>query len=405
MTKLEETSYPRLNPQPSDAEIRKNFIASPDEWAFVCELAHIADARLAVLFHLKLHQRLGRFVTLTTVPPIILQKIAASVGTSRTPTAAALKQYEASPNSRRHLARIRRYRAARPFDAKTVTWLTLVAERTAEIKSRLPEIIDVLLEELVHHSYDLPSFDALDRIAATARETVHERYYAAIEAQLTPELRKTIDRLLETGSNATTGWNSLKRESRKPTNKEARHYLQHVVRMRELATMMPTLKLPIPKYRFFRDLAASLDASELRGHKPNKRYTLAAIYVRSRYASTLDDAGEIFVKMVRALENNATAQLIAHQLEHTERAERLIAQLKGMLEAFVLRGSTKSRIQAIEASLEEEPEEIITQCTEHLAYAGKNYVRFHHPHVAPTSGGMQRIKQRKFLAPYSRRDP
>ncbi|UXI66041.1 Tn3 family transposase [Tahibacter amnicola] len=376
MTKLEETSYPRLNAQPSEAEIRKSFFASADEWSYVRSLAHTADARLAALFHLKLHQRLGRFVTLSTVPNVILQKIAQSVKVDRVPTLAALDDYDRSANSRRHLSRIREYRGAKPYDNATAVWLGTLAEKTAEIKSRLPEIIDVLLEELVHHSYDLPSFEALDRIAATAREAVHERYYATVDGLLTPEIRKIIDKLLEAGPHSTTGWNSLKRESRKPTNKEVRQYLQHVVRMRDLASKMPRLTLPIPKHRYFRDVAGSLDASELRKQKPSKRYTFAAIYVRSQFARTLDDAGEIFGKMIRNLENNATTQLTMHQLEHTERAERLIGQLKDVLEAFNLEGSTNNRIDAIANCLVAEPEELIAQCTEHLAYAGKNYIPF-----------------------------
>jgi len=376
MTKLEETSYPKLNPQPSEAEIRANFTAHADEWAFVSGLANTADARLAALFHLKLHQRLGRFIPLVDVPDVILQKIAASIGASRVPSVSALKAYDASATSRRHLSRIRQYREAQPFQSTVATWLAGVARKTAAIKSRLPEIIDVLLEELVRHSYELPSFDTLDRIAASAREAVHESHYAAVEAQLSPDIRRLIDQLLDTNGNPTSGWNSLKRESRKPTNKEVRGYLQHVTRMKQLSLKMPKLALPIPKYRYFRDLAASLDAAELRDQKPSKRYTLAAVFIGSQYARTLDDAGEIFVKMMRALENNATTRLITHQLEHTERAEKLIAQLKNVLEAFVLKGTNKSRIEAIESALAEEPDDVIAQCTEHLAYAGKNYIPF-----------------------------
>jgi len=376
MTKLDETSYPFLNLQPSDAEIQNHYTVSPEEWVFIKALAQTADGRLAAAFHLKLHQRLGRFVDLVSVPNHLLQKMTESVDVRRIPTAAALRQYDASPTSRRHLARIRHYIGVRPYDAKVAAWLVTVAEKAVELRSRLPDIINVMIEELAHHRYDLPSFDALDRIAAAARETVHDRYYRSIEAQLTPEVKQTIDGLLDSRGSPTTAWNSLKRESRKPTNQEVRHYLQHVIRLRALADRMPKPVLPVPKHKHFRDLAASLDASELRDQKPIKRYALAVIYIRSQYASTLDDAGEIFVKLMRALENNATAQLIAHQLEHTERAERLILQLKEVLEAFVRKGSGKSRLTAIEDSLSGEPNEIITQCIEHLAYAGKNYLPF-----------------------------
>ena len=375
MTKIEETAYPKLNPHPTDADVRAYFTATADEWTFTRRLAQTLDAQLAVLFHLKLHQCLGRFVALKTVPAVILEKIATSVGAARIPTSAVLDRYDAASHSRKHLARLREYREVRPYDANTTLWLSAVAEKATEIKSRLPDIINILLEELVRNRFDLPSFEILVRIAGSARELVHNRYYDAINAQLTPEVRAMIDKLID-NVGAATGWNSLKRESRKPTNKEVRQYLQHVVRMRDLAAKMPVLTLPIPKYRFFRDLAVSLDVSELRDLKPVQRYALAAVYIRSQYAKTLDDAGDIFGKMMRALENTATSHLISHQLEHTERAETLIAQLKDMLEAFVLKGSNKHRIAAIDGVLQDEPQSLIDQCTEHLAYAGKNFVPF-----------------------------
>jgi TnpA family transposase len=375
MSKIEETAYPKLNLQPSDADVRAYFTATAEEWALARRLAAAADTQIAVLFHLKLHQCLGRFVALKTVPAVILEKIATSVGVTRLPTPAALAAYDVTSHRRKHLARLREYREVQAFDSRTAQWLSTVAEKAADIKSRLPDIINILLEELVRNHYDLPSFDILDRIAGTARETVHNKYYTAINAQLTPGVRDTMEKLLGNASSA-TGWNSLKRESRKPTNKEVRGYLQHVARLRELAKQMPVLTLPFPKYRYFRDLAASMDIGELRDVRPVKRYALVAIYIRSQYAKTLDDAADIFVKMMRSLENTATTQLVSHQLEHTERAEKLIVQLKDVLEAYILEGSNKSRIAAIDGALQDNPESLIEMCVEHLAYAGKNYLPF-----------------------------
>jgi TnpA family transposase len=375
MTKIEETAYPKLNPHPTEAEIKAHFAASPEEWAFVCQIAQAADAQLAALFHLKLHQNLGRFISLEEAPPTILEKVAMSVGRTRVPTKEELKRYDASPNSRRHLTRIREFREAKPYTAETAAWLATVAEKAVEVKSRLPEVINILLEELIRNSSDLPSFAALDRIAGAAREKIHNRHYETINGQLNPLTRVTMDKLLENTSEQ-TGWNSLKREARQPTNKEVRHYLQHVVRMKDLSGQLPKLDMPNAKYRFFCDYAASLNVDELRDLKPAKRYALIAIYIRSQYAKTLDDAGAIFVKMVRDMENSATAHLISHQLEHNERAEKLIAQLKQVLEAFATEGSNKARIAAINNALEEDTQALIEQCVEHLAYAGKNFLPF-----------------------------
>jgi len=137
MTKPDETSYPFLNLKPSDAEIHNHYTVSPEEWAFIKTLAQTADGRLAAAFHLKLHQRLGRFVDLVSVPTHLLQKMAESVEVRRVPNAAALRQYDASPTSRRHLARIRHYIGVQAYDAKAAAWLATVAEKAVELRSRL----------------------------------------------------------------------------------------------------------------------------------------------------------------------------------------------------------------------------------------------------------------------------
>ena len=40
-------------------------------------------------------------------------------------------------------------------------------------KHIVPDIVNMLLEELVHHRFELPAFSTLERIAFAAREQVH----------------------------------------------------------------------------------------------------------------------------------------------------------------------------------------------------------------------------------------
>src|SRR3546814_1522640 len=90
-------------------------------------------------------------------------------------------------------------------------------------------------------------------------------------------MRALIDELLLTppGSHH-SGWHALKREPKRPTNKEVRHYLQHIQRLRTLAEQLPPIDVSVPKLKQFRAMARALDASELAELIPVKRYALAA---------------------------------------------------------------------------------------------------------------------------------
>ena len=78
-----------------------------------------------------------------------------------------------------------------------------------------------------------------------------------------------IKELLAAPANATyTGWNALKREPKRPTNKEVRFYLQHIQRLQHLAQQLPAVDIPVPKLKQFRAMARALDASELAELKP-----------------------------------------------------------------------------------------------------------------------------------------
>src|SRR5690625_7864684 len=98
----------------------------------------------------------------------------------------------------------------------------------------LADIINVMLEELAHHHYELPGFTVLKRIARAARNKVNEGCFREISQNLTHGSKQKIDELLNPSDGAYGAWNTLKREPKKPGNKEVRSYLQHVHWLRKL---------------------------------------------------------------------------------------------------------------------------------------------------------------------------
>ena len=377
MATLHETAYPRLKPDPTAKELAEIYTPTEAEMAFVRRITKQPTTQLAVIIHLKMFQRLAYFTQLADVPERIRQHIAKAVRLRGALRTGRLDTYDTSGGKRRHMEQLRQFLGVRPLNPAGATWLDTVAISAAETKHVISDIINVLLEELIHHRYELPAFRVLELAAIRAREKVNQGYFQSISRALTPKARTLIDDLLlaKDGSRY-TGWQTLKREPGRPTNKEVRTYLQHIRMLQQLADQLPPIDVPVPKLKQFRTMARALDASELAELTEEKRYALATIFIRAQYAKTLDDAAELFIKQVRSLENLAQQKLIAYQLEHSKRADYLIGQLKDVLQAFELEGSDSQRVDAIGGSLRAEVATLLTECDEHMAYAGKNYLPF-----------------------------
>lgn len=377
MTALNETAYRRLNPDPSPKELKDSFTPTEDELAFVASIASRPLPRAAALMHLKLFQRLGAFSSVANTPQIIRDHITQTGGMAIRPTAKELKQFEASGSYRHMLYALRQYLNVRPLAGTDHAWLEVVAAQAAETKHAVADIINVMLEELVHHRYELPAFSTLDRMAFRAREASNNRYFSSISELLSAQDKAMLDALLKkTPGEPTSAWQILKREPKKPTNKEARSYLQHVRHMQRMVEQLPKPNIPAPKLRQFRFLARALDAAEMAELKPLKRYALAVILIRSRHAQALDDAAELLIRLMQNLENTAREKLLQFQQDRSQKTDMLVGQLKDILDAFQINGTDTQRVDAIGGTFRAEIEALRADCDELLAYAGRNSLPF-----------------------------
>lgn len=379
MDLLVETAYPQLKPDVTPKELAEIYTPTAKELALADETAGKAPVnRLGFLMHLKLFARLGYFSRLNDAPEKIKLHIADVASVKRIPTKRQIEDYERSGTQRRHLKIIRDYMKVRSLDDTGRAWLESVAERAALTKNTIPDIINVMTEELVKEFYELPGFTVLKRIATTSREKVNSTYFDQITMSLSNEAKKIIDSLLKTSRELPqSGWHTLKREPKKPTNKEVRQYLQHVQRMSELVDQLPPiLNIPYIKLRHFRNHAQSLDAAQMTRLTPSKRYALAVIYIRSQFSKTLDDTANMFVRLIRNIQTNAQQQLQAYQLQHQKRTDELIAQLRKILVAYHESENTEQQQKAMQQALPDDVETMINTCEEHLAYANNNYFPF-----------------------------
>jgi hypothetical protein len=66
----------------------------------------------------------------------------------------------------------------------------------ARTRDDLADIINVAIEELVRHRYELPAFGTLLRITRTARAFVNRSYHRQVAAAMAPEIRHRLEALL-----------------------------------------------------------------------------------------------------------------------------------------------------------------------------------------------------------------
>lgn len=199
------------------------------------------------------------------VPGVIKKHIAKSVP-NYSYNQKKLNEYDQSGSRQRFLNILRVHIKVKAFDQAARKLLDLATERAAETKQELPDIINVAIEELVRQRYELPGFSRLLRSAKKSRNRVNDRFFKIISNALDPALQHEIKELLSyTDTGSFTGWNELKREPKKPTNKEIRSHLKHIQWLQSCTQQLPSIDIiPASKRRQFMFEARALDAAGLK---------------------------------------------------------------------------------------------------------------------------------------------
>lgn len=373
-----ETAYPQLKDNLSEIEIEDIFTPTAKELLFASSVSgKVPAAKVGFLLHLKLFQRLGRFLKLNDVPVAIHQHITKTANIRRSVNKKQLSDYERSGTQQRHFKIIRDLLKVQVVDEKAREWLEKVASEAATTKNAESDIVNIILKNLIKERFELPGFTTIQRIARSARDKVNNEYYQKIISPLTSEGKKLIDNLFVVPKDSSQStWQALKREPAKPTNKEVRQYLQHVQRLIDLVEQLPPVVLPVAKLRYFRQVARSQDAAQMAKLTAARRYALAIIYIRSQFSKTLDDTGNLFSRLFRNIENHGQEGLKQYQLLHVKRTDELIVQLKSILTTYQTHKELPTQQEALEEVLPSDIEATIAECEEHLAYAGNNFLPF-----------------------------
>ncbi|MBN8503167.1 MAG: Tn3 family transposase [Burkholderiales bacterium] len=375
MSSIHETAYPQLRADFAEKDLLALFTPTPQERRFIAEAYRRVTTQALIAIQLKVLQRLGYFTMMIDVPAVIVGHVCRRL---RIPvlSSAALKSYDESGSKSIHQRLLREYVGLRVLGTDGHDWLEEQAIKAAQTKQELPDIINVLLEELLHHRYELPGFVTLSRAAARGRTKVNGEIQRRIDASLNDQQRGQIDHLFTTRAGRSQ-WEQLKREPKQPTVREVASYLTHIEAMRRLADALPKPEdVPVSKRTQFVLEARALNVREMMALKPTKRYALAVLLIQAQLQKAVDDVAEIFIRTVRNMHNLARERLKQYQLEHVELGEALIAQFREMLTAFEDESSDPERVQRMRGMLGEDPAGWIERCDEHIAFAGNNYYPF-----------------------------
>lgn len=368
MTTVHETAYPFLPAEPSTVELKAAFTPTTAELRFARRQSRQESTAVLILVQLKLLQRLGYFPMLSEVPPAIIDHVRTALR-ARPLSRAAIKRYNQSGTRARHQKLLRTHLNIQAFDANQAQWLAELASNEAQTKIEVPDVVNVLIEELVRLRYELPPLATLQRIATQARNEVNETIYRSITDALDASLVARIDALLVVKAGK-SGWDDLKREPKRPAARAIASFLKHINALCKLADGLPQAPsiLSVSKRVQLVTEARALDVAEFRSLKADKRYALAVLFIQAQLQKALDDVAEIFIKVVRKLESYAKARLQKYHLEHADALEGLVGQFRDVLQ--ILQDEGVSDILRLIRVREALGGDALARCNEHIAYAG-----------------------------------
>ncbi len=334
MASIERTAYPRFPNVLASSDIQKCYTPTSDEVAWVGKLTRGAQTQLCALVLLKCFEQLHHFPALNTVPPAIIDHIAAVQGLPR-PTELI---YKSSQTLYRHHAAIRKYLGVTPFEGPEARKLAIrVAREAAQVADLRTDIINATIDELISRRYELPAFSTLDKIAEQVHVTVQDHLFKRVDKRLTLEERQFLDALInKEWRQRQSQFNQIKKSAKRASKKHLEDLLGHLTWLDSLIEVDHALKdIPLSKLRHFASQAMALDAAELKDVREEKRNTLILALIRSMRVRARDDLTEMFIRRMATIHKRAREELASIQLRQRALSERLVEKLDNVLDVLV----------------------------------------------------------------------
>lgn len=374
MLSIHKTAYPRLRSHYTFAELKEFYTPDERELAFAIKHTREPANQISLLVLLKVAQRLGYLPLWPEIPQTIISHITQCVGYLFSPSLP--DNYDGSGNRSRHIKWIRSFLGIRPLGEETYEAMRTAALEASKTKEHLADIINVMLEELIRQHFELPGFSRLMKTARWARGEINARCLQQISEALTIEQKNQIDQLLDTElEQGKSWWFRLKQEPSAPTINNIKTYVDYVIWLKELYdTFAVQVEIPAAKLLQFYYEAYAADRSRMKEFTPAKRYAYTVILLEKQMGIAYDSVAHMFIRQVNNLHNKAKTKLKTYYETNQERVGQLLTHLQRITRAFQSPGSKMERFEAIKDVMPPEPQFILDQCDEYLAYVEDNYL-------------------------------
>ena len=167
MPSLQETAYPRLKSNPSTKAFATVYTPTNEEITLAQTVTRGEVPKLGFLILLKTFQTVGHPVQVAHVPRAIILHIAKTIQV--TLSSDDLSGYDASGTRRRHLSMIRKHLNIQAFNSKAHQVMVTAMEKAVQVQHDLVDLINVAIEEVIRHRFELPGFTTLLQSARDVR--------------------------------------------------------------------------------------------------------------------------------------------------------------------------------------------------------------------------------------------
>jgi TnpA family transposase len=326
MTSIRRTAYPRLKAHRTNQELEAIYQPTEDELHFVRANAKGDAQRLTLLLLLKCHQLLGYIPALELVSDNLRYYLCSQLQVS-TETSLTV---DAKKTRYRYRQLIRTYLNVRSYSQGGPAIVESATRKSAYTMSDPADLINVAIEQLIHHRYELPAFSTLDRRVNHIRHQVHQALYTQVAAQLNDEQRQVLDDLLEVQpGHRTTRFTRLKEAPGPATLKHLRHWEERLAWLDTLPDARFLLQeVANTKIKEFATQAHALEVGDMRDvYDAPRRYTLLLCLLYQAQVYTRDQLVTMLLKRMRLIHHRAKERLRDLQDQHREMTEQMVSAL------------------------------------------------------------------------------
>lgn len=154
MATVAQTAYPTLPVNFPLKFLNKQYQPTDYELEWINSIRKPVQ-RLGFLLQLKTLQRLGYVMSPLDCPNALIKHLAKAAEVTAVPSTSEWALYIKSTARTKHLTQIRDFVGVKLLQEADWVWLKTLARRAALVKDAINDILNVTLEELVHHRFEL----------------------------------------------------------------------------------------------------------------------------------------------------------------------------------------------------------------------------------------------------------